>query len=189
MRSELLIWDNESFKIEVWDYRYLTPPFLPLLLAIPLSSALFLSKAANSFPVLFWWTWNQEPWIRFALAHLDSYSGLITLSLVSGQHSSWTNCTCSTIYIYVSATAVTSSKAVLSCTWEHCTVLWILSTKLLQPLSNVALVWCIVHVQLRLRQLLWWLSRKKKKEKTTWRCCCCKTKRITGWLAISRVEL
>lgn len=59
------------------------PPITSLYPSILCS--FFRPKAANLSPVPFWSTWSQEPWIQSALAHLDSYSGLTTLSLVSEQ--------------------------------------------------------------------------------------------------------
>lgn len=61
--------------------------------------------------------------------------------------SPWTNCAY-VQYVCVSAAAVIACKAALSFTWEHCTALYIPSSKLLQPFSDVPGVWCIVHVQL-----------------------------------------
>lgn len=109
-------------------------------------------KAANMSPVPFWSTWSQEPWIQFAPAHLDSYSGLTILSLVSGQYILVSPLILNQLQIHRIRVSVRSCcyilQRLLSLTWEHCTVLYIPSTKPLKPLSDVPAVWCTVHVQL-----------------------------------------
>lgn len=59
------------------------PPFYPFLPPLFLFYAVVHSKAVNMSPVPFLWTWSPAPWIQSAPGHLDSFSDLTTLSLVS----------------------------------------------------------------------------------------------------------
>lgn len=70
----------------------------------------------------------------------------------------------------MSAAAVLSCKAVLSFTWQRCIGLSIPSTELLQSLSDVPVVWCILHVQLCQTETALVVTQQKKKSTGGW-CC------------------
>lgn len=119
------------------DCWYLTPPFHPSPLSVPLSSTLFRPKAANMSLVPFWSTSSQEPWTRCAPAHSDNCSGLTTLSLVSGQQitlnqldTQWKLCVSSRCRNPVALCSVQPETS-----WQHCVVS---STRRLQPFQRCA---------------------------------------------------